>query len=146
MKRVIVLTLLTVVMASCAHKRKTQDLDFDDVPVTKKSSSSKKTEKSGAKPEASPAELSRNSGIVVDPQDLAALDRMTKAVELYVHKGDKKEFTALCKDKRFDCYVADKFFPAKKKKTARAIPPYASGSKMGLQGEERVQVRYEFYP
>ena len=138
MKRVIVLTLLTVVMASCAHKRKTQDLDFDDVPVTKKSSSSKKTEKSGAKPEA--------SGIVVDPQDLAALDRMTKAAELYVHKGDKKEFTALCKDKRFDCYVADKFFPAKKKKTARAIPPYASGSKMGLQGEERVQVRYEFYP
>ncbi|UXR65070.1 hypothetical protein EZJ49_02260 [Bdellovibrio bacteriovorus] len=145
MKHFVVLTLLTLMMVSCAHK-KTQDLDFDDAPVAKKTSSAKKIDKPGAKPEASPAELSRNSGIVVDPQDLAVLDRMTKAVELYVHKGSKKEFTALCKDKRFDCYVADKFFPAKKKKTARAIPPYASGSKMGLQGEERVQVRYEFYP
>lgn len=145
MKKILVLISLMLMMASCAHKR-TQDLDFDDAPATKKTSAAKKTDKSGAKSEASPAELARHSGIVVDPQDLAALERMTKAVELYVHKGDKKEFSALCKDKRFDCYVADKFFPAKKKKIARAVPPYASGSKMGLQGEERVQVRYEFYP
>ena len=144
MKRVLILTLLTLTMASCAHK-KTQDLDFDDAPTTKRSAT-KKADKSGAKAESSSAETARNSGIVVDPQDLAVLERMTKAVELYVHKGNKKEFTVLCKDKRFDCYVAEKLFPAKKKKTARAVPPYASGSKMGLQGEERVQVRYEFYP
>ena len=141
MRRVLILSLLTLMMVSCAHK-KTQDFDFDETPAEKKSAS-KKTAKSGANAD---AEATRSSGIVVDPQDLATLERMTKAVELYVHKGEKKEFTTLCKDKRFDCYVADKIFPSKKKKIARTIPPYASGSKMGLQGEVRVQVRYEFYP
>lgn len=74
------------------------------------------------------------------------LERMTKAIEVYVHKGDKKEFTQLCKDRRFDCYVGEKLFPAGRKKITRKAPPYALGSKMGLQGEERVQARYEFYP
>lgn len=140
-----ILILLAAALCSCATK-KTQDLDFDDLPPEKKATSKAAKSDKTAKPQASPAELSRNSGIVVDPQDLAILERMTKAVELYVHKGSKKEFNTLCKDKRFDCFLNEKNHPAKKKKTARGIPPYASGSKMGLQGEERVHLRYEFYP
>ncbi|WP_374035228.1 hypothetical protein ACES2I_05440 [Bdellovibrio bacteriovorus] len=143
--RYLMIVAVALALSACATK-KTKDLDFDDLPAEKKAAAKSSKSDKVPKADANPAEMARNSGIVVDPQDLALLDRMTKAVELYVHKGNRKEFNTLCKDKRFDCFVNDKYHPPKKKKTARGIPPYASGSKMGLQGEERIQLRYEFYP
>lgn len=142
MKRILVLSAILLLLVSCAT-RKSKDLDFDDMPAEKKASSSTKKK---SKAEASPDAGGVVPGVVVDPQDLAMLERMTKAVESYIYKGEKKEFTTLCKDKRFDCFVDEKASPARKKKISRPLPPYASGSKMGLQGEKRIQLRYEFYP
>lgn len=88
----------------------------------------------------------KSTGIVVDSKDLQALDKMTKAMEAYVIKGEKKSFTKLCNDKRFDCSVDEVAFPKGKKKISRTVPPYATGTKMGLQGEKRVHVKYDFYP
>ncbi len=82
----------------------------------------------------------------MDSKDLQTLEKMDKAIEAFVLKNDPKAFTKLCKEKRFDCQVDGKMFPAGKKKTSRTVPPYASGSKMGLRGEVRVHVKYDFYP
>ncbi len=83
---------------------------------------------------------------VVSPQDIATLDKMNKALEDYIHRKDSKELLKICKDLRFDCYLDNKIYPQSRKKIKRTIQPYATGSKMGLHGEERVQIRYEFFP
>ncbi|UOF02681.1 hypothetical protein [Bdellovibrio reynosensis] len=125
--------VLSLVLASCAHKEKSEVLGIGTKAPAKKS------EQSVAAP-AAPKQIE------VDANDQKALDKMTKAVEKYVIKKDIKQFNKLCKDKRFDCFVNEKPFPKNKKAIARSVPPFASGSKMGLHGEERVQVRYDFYP
>lgn len=130
MKNILMVALLF--LAACATKPKTADLDFDDAPESKAASSAKKETKP--------------KSIVVDTKDLQTLEKMNKAIEDYVLRKQTKSFTSLCKDKRFDCFVGEKLFPHGKKKISRTVPPYASGSKMGLQGEERVHVKYDFYP
>ena len=105
-----------------------------------------KDAKASPAPISEPAKPTKTTSVVVEPQDLAVLDKMNKAVEAYVLKNEQNSFKTLCKDKRFDCYVDEKKYPAKAKKIVRKVPPYASGSKMGLQGETRVHVRYDFYP
>ncbi len=82
----------------------------------------------------------------VSAADIELINKMIKAVDDYVFRQQKDEFTALCKDERFDCRVNDKRFPAAKKKVKRKISPFVSGSKTGLQNAERVTVRYSFYP
>ncbi len=131
-------------LVSCATK-KTQDLDWKDAPKDKKAAASSATTTKKKEVTSTLAKEVERS-VVVGPQELALLENMNKAVELYVVKKQPQEFTKLCKDKRFDCFVDEKSFPTKKKKVARGLPPYASGSKMGLQGENRVQIRYEFFP
>lgn len=86
------------------------------------------------------------TSIVVGPKDLQTLEKMDKALEGFVLRNETKIFTSLCKEKRFDCYVGDVLYPKTKTKVTRKVPPYASGSKMGLQGENRIQARYDFYP
>lgn len=86
------------------------------------------------------------SSIVVGQKELQTLEKMDRALEAFVLKNETKNFTSLCKDTRFDCYVGDALYPKTKKKATRKVPPYASGSKMGLQGEQRIQARYDFYP
>lgn len=88
----------------------------------------------------------KSAAIVVDAKDIALLEKMTKAVEAFVIKNEKMSFTSLCRDKRFDCFIDEQPYPSGKKKVSRTTPPYASGSKMGLQGEKRIQVRFNFYP
>lgn len=88
----------------------------------------------------------KNASIVVGDKDLRLLEQMNKSVEDYVLKKDKKGFQNLCRNQHFDCLIGDKVFPLRNKKIERKVPPYASGSKMGLHGEERVHIRYEFYP
>jgi len=84
--------------------------------------------------------------IVVDNDDIELSNKMTKAVDAYVFKDDDDDFKALCSETRFDCWVNEKKYPSSKKAVARTIPPFLTGSKMGLRGEERVQVRFSFYP
>ena len=139
---------LSLFLMSCATpNKKTEALDFDE-PATKTVVTPARAEKKRVtKTEtATTTKTSKSAGIVVDAQDEKTLARMNLAVEAYVLKHQTKDFTTLCQDPRFDCFVEDKLFPRGKKKTARSAPPFASGSKMGLQGEVRVQVRYEFYP
>lgn len=142
--RFIFATLLgAVLLTSCAHKRTSDTTLLEDnafPPKASSSAASKKGDKSGA------TELQKTTGIVVDNKDLQALEQMTKAVEAYVIKGEKKSLTKLCNDKRFDCFVDEANFPKGKKKIARTVPPYATGTKMGLQGEKRIHVKYDFYP
>lgn len=127
------IAVLALVLASCAHKEKSEVVGVATKTPAKKS-------------ESTPAAPATPKQIEVDANDQKALDNMTKAVEKYVLKKDIKRFNKLCKDKRFDCFVNEKPFPKNKKAIARSVPPFASGSKMGLHGEERVQVRYDFYP
>lgn len=82
----------------------------------------------------------------VSSQDVQTLEKMNKAIEDYVHRKNSKEVTKLCKDLRFDCYLDNKIFPKGRKTVKRSLPPYATGSKMGTHGEDRVQMRYEFFP
>lgn len=143
MKKIYLLLAATLLLSSCV----TTQRRVGEVSVTTASETTKENKVSGTGKKADVnKEPSKTSGIVVDNKDLVILEKMVKAVETYVLKNDKRSFSALCKDKRFDCYVNDKFYPAGKKKTSRNVPPYALGSKMGLQGETRVQIRYEFYP
>lgn len=140
MKKFLVLTALIFVCGCATQKKETANWDeFNDL----KSSSTEKSKKS-EKP--APDTSSKPSAIVVDGSDVQTLEKMTKAVEAYVLKNQKDDFTKLCKDKRFDCFVDSKAYPKGKKSVKRTVPPYASGSKMGLQGETRVQVKYDFYP
>lgn len=88
----------------------------------------------------------KDSSIVVDNSDIETSNRMMKAVDAFVFKNQKDEFTNLCKDERFDCFVNEKRYPKGRKKIKRKVPPFLSGSKMGLQGETRVRVKYDFYP
>ncbi|WP_374029900.1 hypothetical protein [Bdellovibrio bacteriovorus] len=142
MKKLFLVSVL-VFISACATQPK-DELSFDE--VQQKSTSSGATKRS-SRAESAPSEAPAKAGsIVVDAGDVAVLEKMNKAVESYVLKNEKKNFTRLCKDKRFDCTVDDKIYPKGKKKVARTVPPYASGSKMGLQGEKRVQVKYDFYP
>ena len=138
----------TALLVSCAGTaKKTETLDFDE-PATKTTVTPSRVEKKKVtKTEtATTLKTAKAAGIVVDAQDEKTLERMNVAVEAYVLKHQVKDFTKLCQDSRFDCFVEEKVFPKGKKKLARSVPPYASGSKMGLQGEVRVQVRYEFFP
>jgi Pyruvate decarboxylase and related thiamine pyrophosphate-requiring enzymes len=84
--------------------------------------------------------------IIVDDADIELSNKMTSAVDTYVFKDDEDEFKKLCSESRFDCWVNEKKYPAKKKAIARTIPPFLTGSKMGLRGDERIQVRFNFYP
>lgn len=136
-KRMSVL-LLVGFLVSCAHKKQAE-YDFS-TGSQNKDTAVKKNEKGMAEPTA------KAGGIVVDNKDLQTLDKMTKAVEAYVIRNEKKSFLSLCKDTRFDCFVDDVVYPKGKKKMPRPVPPYSSGSKMGLHGEKRVQVKYDFYP
>lgn len=135
MKKNYLVLILTVLCNGCAIKAK-RDLPLDfgkeakaPPPAVTESAKSVKT-----------------TSVVVEAKDLATLEKMNKAVEAYVLKNEPKSFKDLCKDKRFDCFIDEKKYPAQRKKIVRNVPPYASGSKMGLQGETRVHVRYDFYP
>ncbi|KHD89368.1 MAG: hypothetical protein OM95_03055 [Bdellovibrio sp. ArHS] len=140
MKKFFVLAALLVICGCATQKKETANWDeFHDL----KSSSADKTKKAEKKTSET---TSKPGGIVVDGQDVQTLEKMTKAVELFVLKNQKADFARMCKDKRFDCFVDEKPFPKAKKIVKRTVPPYASGSKMGLQGEKRVQVKYDFYP
>jgi hypothetical protein len=134
MKKLGVLILAVALVGGCAVKPKHQ------------ATSSEVLEASAEKKTPETVKAPKNASVVVGDKELALLDNMTKAVEDYVLKNEKKKFTSLCKEKRFDCFVDEKLFPGGKKKVTRTVPPYASGSKMGLQGEKRIQVRYDFYP
>lgn len=131
MRKILLLPLWVLLVSACASKS-----PDSVITATEKQ---KKIEKTVEKAPKGP-------GIVVDNKDLEVLEKMNKAVELYVLKNEKKSFAALCKDNRFDCYVNESPLPKRKKKIIRNVPPYASGSKMGLQGENRVHVKYDFFP
>lgn len=135
MKKNLLVVFAAIIVNGCAVKSK-RDLPLD---IGKDVKSSAAAVSDSAKPP-------KATSVVVEPEDLAVLEKMNKAVEAYVLKNERIHFKNLCKDKRFDCYIDEKKYPAKAKKTGRKVPPYASGSKMGLQGETRVHVRYDFYP
>lgn len=142
MKKMYFLIAVTVLLSSCVTtQRRVGEGSITAAETVKESKSPSVSKKAdGGK------EVPKAAGIVVDNKDIAILEKMVKAVESYVLKNDKKNFAALCKDKRFDCYVNDQFYPTRKKKIPRTVPPYALGSKMGLHGENRIHVKYEFYP
>lgn len=151
MKLVSVLAMM-VLLSSCASLRKSFcdcDCSGNANKETKMSSSSQTTTSHAERTKVSVSEKgtpAKDAGIVVDSDDIEAGNRMSKAVDAFVFKNQKDDFTTLCKDTRFDCFVNDKRYPKGRKKVKRKVPPFLSGSKMGLQGETRVRVKYDFYP
>ena len=135
MKIILSSLLLVLFLTSCSHlglktvrnsnHETSEDLDFDPEPARARA---------------------HNPGKVVSAKDTKTMEDINKAMEAYINRKDSKDLTKLCQDLRFDCYVDNKVFPAKRKKVKRSIPPFATGSKLGLHGEDRVQVRYEFFP
>lgn len=161
MKNFLMMTALSLFLVSCASLKKsicdcpdTKKENCSSAPATNSMSSNGTnhtkiytTEKS-----AKPVKLvKRKKGagqdsIVVDTDDMELANKMTKAVDNYVFKDEEEEFKALCEGPRFDCWVNEATYPKGKKKIARTVPPFLSGSKMGLRGDERIQVRFTFYP
>lgn len=84
--------------------------------------------------------------IVVDQSDIEAEKKMSKAIDAFVFKNQAQELTRLCRDPRFDCYVNDHLFPVGRKLKTHKVPPFLSGSKMGLHDEQQLWVKYDFYP
>lgn len=160
MRAILGLILLSFFLNACATVVDETPLTLDDEPtvvapptVSKpaatKSAKSKNTKgaKSNAKATETTAKVEKTeAGIVVDDSDVELANRMTVAMDAFVFKNERSEFTKLCKDKRFDCLVDEKVFPEGKKKTKRKVPPFMSGAKNGIQGDHRVYVRYDFYP
>lgn len=146
------LILLSFLLNACATVDETP-LTLDDEPSTSapktaskttstKSASTKSSDKADKAGKTEKAE----AGILVDNADVELANRMTVAMDAFVFKNERTEFTKLCKDKRFDCIVDEKAFPVGKKKAKRKVPPFMSGSKNGIQGDTRVYVKYDFYP
>lgn len=125
--------LLSFSSVCCSHvksnREEHQDLDFE--PETQS--------KSADSPKPAPARS-------LTAAETKTLEKMNTAMEDYVFRRDSKALTQYCQDLRFDCFVDNKAFPDKRKKQTRKNAPLATGSKFGLQGEDRVQVRYEFFP
>ncbi len=163
MKSFLVLATLSLVLSSCATIKKSI-CDCQDAkkeahlantttgPSASSSNGSGKTTYTTDKTSTKPVKLVKRKkaagqdSIVVDGDDMELANKMTKAVDNYVFKDEEEEFKALCDGPRFDCWVNEMPYPKGKKKIARTVPPFLSGSKMGLRGEERVQVRFTFYP
>jgi hypothetical protein len=150
MRAFLSIIFLSFILSACATEPvDTTPLTLDNEPtisapkVAGKASPSKTTK---ADKTTKPEKEKNEAGIVVDNADVELANRMTVAMDAFVFKNEKNDFTALCKDKRFDCLVDEKRFPAGKKKTKRKVPPFMSGSKNGIQGDARVQVKYDFYP
>lgn len=149
------LILISFMLTGCATVDETP-LTLDNEPpapvapplVESKKTVSKKSanKKSADKADKSTTQDKTEAGIVVDNTDVELANRMTVAMDAFVFKNEKTEFTKLCKDKRFDCLVDEKVFPVGKKKTKRKVPPFMSGAKNGIQGDTRVYVKYDFYP
>ena len=130
--RNIILVFACLLIASCSGLKKRSE------------TSTSATHSSGSsiadKPEKSPKPVS------VNPGDIELTDKMQAAMDNYVFKDEKNEFANLCKDIRFDCTLDGKRFPKGKKKIRRKIPPFMSGSKTGVVGDQRVLLKYNFYP
>ena len=154
MRAFLTLACLSLILNACATVDETP-LTLDDEPSvaspqtpSKSANTKPATTKSGNSKTASKAAKTEKveAGIVVDNTDVELANRMTVAMDAFVFKNERTEFTKLCKDKRFDCLVDDKVFPTGKKKTKRKVPPFMSGAKNGIQGDTRVYVKYDFYP
>ncbi|MGE5085768.1 MAG: hypothetical protein ACM3MG_05660 [Bacillota bacterium] len=142
MKKVLLLIGTVMLLSSCATLRK----KFCDCDCTVDIAEKKRPVQVVHPVKATKTVAKGKAGIVVEQADIDAADRMTKAVDAYVFNNQSEEFTALCKEERFDCFVDEKRFPKDKKRVKRSVPPFLSGSKMGLQGDKRVKIKYDFYP
>ncbi len=154
MRRLCLLTLSFLFLVSCASWRAvdhstdhdTELLTLDHEPSAA-STKSVRASKSGKSSAAKAAKTTpKNSAIVVEQSDVDLGNRMAQAMDSYVFKSDEVDFKKLCTDTRFDCSVDGARFPAKRKTVKRKVPAFLSGSKMGFKGEQRVQVKYDFYP
>lgn len=132
MKNIFMAIIGSVTLIGCVSKNIN---GVNSIPEEKSKKTERLTDKSSKPP-----------SIVVDTEDMQTLEKMNKAMEAYVLKNDKAPFEKICKDIRFDCFVDERLVPTRKKKIKRTVPPYASGSKMGLQEEERLNIKYNFYP
>jgi hypothetical protein len=148
MRAFLSLIFLTFLLHGCATTPvDTTPLTLDDEPSASSSKAAGKTSGSkSTKADKTGKSDKADASIVVDNGDVELANRMTVAMDAFVFKNERTEFTQLCKDKRFDCLVDDKRFPQGKKKAKRKVPPFMSGSKNGIQGDHRVQVKYDFYP
>jgi hypothetical protein len=145
-KRLLIASSMLLFVGCAALKEKNSSWDHEAPTNSSAKKSSTGASSAATKTSSTSTTTSVKSSIVVDEKDLQALEKMNKALEAYVLKNEEASFKSLCKDKRFDCFVDEKAYPKGKKKNLRKVPPYASGSKMGLKGEVRVQARYDFYP
>ncbi|WP_413584821.1 hypothetical protein [Bdellovibrio sp. HCB274] len=149
MKKILGLCVLAVLLSSCATMKKNfckceEELDLP--PECKPRIIIKKVPVPGA-PAAKPQpQVKTGGGIVVQQSDVDLGDKMARAMDAYVFNNEADDFTNLCKDERFDCFVDDKRFPKERKRIKRKVPPFLSGSKMGLQDEKRIRIKYDFYP
>lgn len=137
MKKIFLASIAILLLSSCASFKKY----FCDC-----NQSSNKENKSSTAEHTPKTSSNKEAGIVVDSADIEMGNRMSRAIDAYVFKNEKEDFTTLCNDNHFDCYLNEKRFPKDRKKIKRKVPPFTSGSKMGLQGETRIRLKYDFYP
>lgn len=159
---VLLLSVMGLFLSSCATVKKMicdcQPPKIENSKPTKKSyyKAAKPVKKVNAneakksEPAVPGAAVSSTEVVVDEPPDIAEVmleGEVYEAMDAFVFEGDEKGFSKFCNSEQVQCWVKDKKWPAKKKLNKKKLQktPFMTGSKMGLRGEERVQIRWEFY-
>ncbi len=132
------LSLLT----SCATIK---EMICDCQPSVKKESN--REAKGSTKPPRASAPTEEASAPVVDEAEEMLGGEIYSAMDAFVFNKDEKRMMVFCKSNQVQCWLNDKKWPAGKKLDRKKLQksPFMTGSKMGLRGDERVQIRWEFY-
>lgn len=129
------------ILTSCATL-KNMICDCSDVSTSSREKT--KTVKSASK-----AELPAEPVIALEvneAQEMLAGDIYT-AMDAFVFKNENKKILIFCQSNQVQCWLNEKKWPKGKKLDRKILKksPYMTGSKMGLRGESRIQIRWEFY-
>lgn len=130
---------LCFLLSSCATLK---EMICDCQPTTQSKSSSKDTRN---EKKSSSVEVANETN--TDRAEAMLSGEVYEAMDAFVFKGDEKRMVEFCKSPQVQCWVQSKKWPAKKKLDRKKLQksPFMTGSKMGLRGDERIQIRWEFY-
>lgn len=133
-----VLSLLT----SCATLK---EMICDCQPAAKKESTKESKVTSKASRSSSPVE--ETPVPAVDEAEEMLGGEIYAAMDAFVFNKDEKRMLVFCKSTQVQCWLNDKRWPIGKKLDRKKLKksPFMTGSKMGLRGDERVQIRWEFF-
>lgn len=130
------------VLTSCATLK---EMICDCQPSVKKESN--REAKTATKSPRASLPTEEASAPVVDEAEEMLGGEIYSAMDAFVFNKDEKRMLVFCKSTQVQCWLNDKKWPTGKKLDRKKLQksPFMTGSKMGLRGDERVQIRWEFF-